>query len=162
MHNVFVSYCHRLDQDEADEFRRKFAIDKECFSDRSLSGDIGYLSDETIKNNYIKPKIKTSSVTIVLIGKETSKRWWIDWEIYYSLRRGDYNERNGLLGIYLPNKEHNIPDRLSMNTVEEHKMGKIIYMPNTKTELEQAIEDVYQYRFHGTPDLSMKLRVRNS
>lgn len=28
MRNVFVSYSHRLDQDEADKFRRKFGTDK--------------------------------------------------------------------------------------------------------------------------------------
>ena len=162
MHNVFVSYCHRLDQDAADDFRRNFSIDKECFSDKSLSGDIGYLADETIKNLYKRPRIKESSVTIVLIGKETSRRWWIDWEIYYSLRRGDNNERNGLLGIYLPNKEHNAPLRLLQNTTDEHKMGKIIYMPDTKRELEMAIEEVYNCRFRGVPDLGMDLRQRNS
>ena len=36
MRNVFVSYSHRLDQNEADEFRRKFGNANMVFSDRSL------------------------------------------------------------------------------------------------------------------------------
>ena len=75
MRNVFVSYSHRLDQSDADNFRRKFGDSGMVFSDRSLENlDIGYLSDDTIKDNYIRPKIRQSSVTIVLIGKDTGGR----------------------------------------------------------------------------------------
>lgn len=59
MRNVFVSYSHRLDQDVVDEFRRKFGNDKMVFSDRSLENkDLSYLSDDTIKNNYIRPQLR--------------------------------------------------------------------------------------------------------
>lgn len=158
MRNIFVSYSHRLDQSEADEFRDNFCIDKGVFSDRSLENkDIGYLTDDTIKNNYIRPKIKNSSVTIILIGKETGGRWWCDWEIYYSLLKTTNNDRNGLLGILLPNKQHHIPKRLEKNL----HMGKIIEMPKNYKTLENAIEEVYGLR-GGQPDLSDSLRQRNS
>ena len=79
MRNVFVSYAHRLDQDAADDFRKKFGDDKMIFSDRSLENvDLSKYTDETIKNNHIRPLIAKSSVTIVLIGKETGGRWWVD------------------------------------------------------------------------------------
>ena len=110
MRNVFVSYSHRLDQDVVDEFRRKFGNDKMVFSDCSLENkDLSHLSDDTIKNNYIRPQLRLSSVTIVLIGAETGGRWWVDWEIYFSLRKSAGNERNGILGILIPNKQHYIP-----------------------------------------------------
>ena len=158
MRNVFVSYAHRLDQDAADDFRTKFGTDKMVFSDRSLDNiDIGHLSDDTIKNNYIRPKIANSSVTIILIGKETGGRWWCDWEIYYSLLKTTGNDRNGLLGIYIPNKEHWIPSRLQKNL----HMGKIIEMPRDYRTLENAIEEVYEKRYQQ-PDLSDLLRQRNS
>lgn len=158
MRNVFVSYSHRLDQLAADEFRDNFGIDKGVFSDRSLENeDIGHLTDDTIKNNYIRPKIKNSSVTIILIGKETGGRWWCDWEIYYSLLKTTNNDRNGLLGILLPNKQHHIPKRLEKNL----HMGKIIEMPKNYKTLENAIEEVYARR-SGQPDLSDSLRQRNS
>ena len=157
MRNVFVSYAHRLDQDHADNLRTTFGIERGAFSDRSLSGDIGHLSDETIKDNYIRPKIKNSSVTIVLIGAETGGRWWIDWEIYYSLYKSSGNERNGLLGIKIPYKQHWIPSRLENNT----NMGSIIDWPRDYRTLENAIEDAYDKKWNN-PDLSDNLRQRNS
>lgn len=158
MRNVFVSYAHRLDQDVADDFRKKFGNDKMVFSDRSLDNiDIGHLSDDTIKNNYIRPKIANSSVTIILIGKETGGRWWCDWEIYYSLLKTTGNDRNGLLGIYIPNKEYWIPNRLQKNL----HMGKIIEMPRDYRTLDNAIEEVYAKRYQQ-PNLSDLLRQRNS
>lgn len=158
MRNVFVSYAHRLDQDAADDFKTKFGTDKMVFSDRSLdNNDIGHLADDTIKNNYIRPKIANSSVTIILIGKETGGRWWCDWEIYYSLYKSGGNDRNGLLGIYIPNKEHNTPSRLLKNL----HMGNIIEIPRDYRTLENAIEEVYGKRYQR-PDLSDPLRQRNS
>jgi hypothetical protein len=158
MRNVFVSYSHRLDQDDADAFREKFGFEREVFSDRSLENrDIGNLSDATIRDNYIRPKIRASSVTIILIGKETGGRWWCDWEIYYSLRKTVNNDRSGLLGILLPNKQHCIPARLNKNL----HMGKIIEMPRDKRTLENEIEAVYALRGQE-PDLSDPLRQRNS
>ena len=158
MRNVFVSYSHRLDQDESDDFREKFGFQKGVFSDRSLENmDIGHLSDDIIKNNYIRPRIKNSSVTIILIGKETGGRWWCDWEIYYSLLKTANNERNGLLGILLPNKQHWIPARLQKNL----HMGNIINMPRDYRTLENAIEEVYGLRWKQ-PDLKDILRQRNS
>lgn len=158
MRNVFVSYSHRLDQKAVDDFRTQFGTKEMVFHDYSLENmDIGYLSDDTIKNNYIKPKIKNSSVTIILIGQETGGRWWVDWEIYYSLIHTKNNGRNGLLGILLPNKSHFIPKRLQDNL----HMGLIINMPKTRDELDRAIEQAYLKR-NNMPNLSAPLRQRNS
>lgn len=156
--NVFVSYAHRLDQKEADDFRKKFGGPEMVFSDRSLENmDIGHLSEDTIKNSYIRPKIRNSSVTIILIGEETGGRWWVDWEIYYSLLHTTGNARNGLLGIRLPYKKHFVPKRLEQNL----NMGLIIDMPKTRLELERAIEEAYSKRYN-IPNLSAPLRQRNS
>ena len=115
------------------------------------------MSDDTIKNNYIRPRIANSSVTIILLGQETGGRWWCDWEIYYSLLKTSDNDRNGLLGILLPNKRHSIPKRLSDNL----HMGKIINMPNNCSALENEIEHVYNLR-SLKPVLNSPLRQRNS
>lgn len=158
MRNVFVSYAHRLDQNEADEFRRKFGNSSMVFSDKSLENkDLSYLSDDTIKNDYIRPQLKQSSVTIVLIGSETGGRWWVDWEIYCSLRKSYGNERNGILGILLPNKQHNIPQRI----LDNPDNSEIIKMPTSAYELDAAIERVYNKRYNS-PNLSRPLRQRNS
>lgn len=51
--------------------------------------------DEAIKR-WINEQFKRTSVTVVLIGAETSKRPWVKYEIKRSFARG-----NGLLGIYI-------------------------------------------------------------
>lgn len=158
MKNVFLSYSHGLDQSDADDFKEKFSLDKGVFSNRSLENvDIGHLTDDTIKNNYIRPRIARSSVTIILLGKETGGRWWCDWEIYYSLLKTTGNDRNGLLGIRLPNKQHYVPKRLEKNL----HMGEIIDMPRDYRTLENAVEKVYELRWQK-PNLEDPLRQRNS
>ena len=87
----------------------------------------------------------------------TGGRWWVDWEIYYSMLKTVGNERNGVLGILLPNKEHNIPNRI----LENSDYCEVISMPHSKFELEQAIERAYSKRF-TMPNLSSPLRKRNS
>lgn len=112
---VFVSYSHRLDQDITDIFQDFFSNKRNVFVDKSIREDIGELENETIKSR-LRPLIRDASVTVVLIGRDTGGRSWVDWEIYNSLRKGFQNERNGLLGIYIPNKQHRIPQRLLDNT----------------------------------------------
>jgi hypothetical protein len=46
--------------------------------------------------------LKNTSVTCVLIGRETASRWWVLYEIAASLRRG-----NGLLGVRI----HGLKDK---------------------------------------------------
>ncbi|MDD5500743.1 MAG: TIR domain-containing protein [Candidatus Omnitrophica bacterium] len=57
--------------------------------------------DEAIKK-WIREQLKGTSVTIVLIGAETSGRKYIEYEIEQSIEKG-----NGLLGIYI----HNLKDK---------------------------------------------------
>ena len=93
----------------------------------------------------------------MLIGKETGGRWWIDWEIYNSLRKSYGNTRKCLLGVKIPYKEHWIPDRLNDNL----HMGLTIDWPRDYRTLRNAIEEAYSKR-DGYPDLSRPLRTRNS
>ena len=155
---VFVSYSHRLDQGAADDFRKIFSDQRDVFIDKSIRNDIGEYQKETIKN-HLRKLIKDSSVTVVLIGSATGGRWWIDWEIYNSLRKSNGNTRNGLLGILIPNKTHWIPERLLDN---EPNMGKIIDWPRDYRTLNNAIEEVYQVSRNGEPYLSKPLRQKNS
>lgn len=156
--NVFVSYSHRLDQNDADDFRIRFGGERMVFSDKSLPNmDLSGYSDDYIKDHFIRPRIRNSSVTIVLIGEETGGRWWVDWEIYYSMLKTEGNDRNGVLGIYLPNKRHYVPQRIEMNK----NYCEIIQMPSNRSELDYYIEESYNKRF-SMPNMSMPLRKRNS
>jgi len=154
---VFVSYSHRLDQGASDDFRAFFSDQRDVFIDKSIREDIGQLGNEIIKTQ-LRLLIRDASVTIILIGKDTGGRSWVDWEIYNSLRKSFQNERNGLLGIYIPYKEHWIPSRLTANIPN---MGKIINWPSNYRTLANEIEVAYNCRW-GTPDLSAPLRQRNS
>jgi hypothetical protein len=154
---VFVSYSHRLDQDVADAFRRIFADERDVFVDKAIREDMGELANESIKAR-LRTLIRDASVTVVLIGRDSGGRSWVDWEIYHSLRRGFQNERNGLLGVYIPNKQHWVPQRLLDNVPQ---MGHIISWPSNYRTLANEIENAYQCRF-GQPNLSRSLRRKNS
>lgn len=157
MRKVFVSYSHRLDQSTAEDFRSIFADSKDVFIDKSIREDVGELENESIKVR-LRTLIAASSVTVVLIGSETGGRWWVDWEIYNSLRKSAYNERNGLLGVRIKYKTPNVPARLMDNVP---KMGHIIDWPRDYRTLANEIEAAYDKRWN-TPDLSRPLRTRNS
>lgn len=158
-HKVFVSYSHRLDQASADEFRNFFSDQRDVFIDKSIREDIGELAAPTIKSR-LSALIQDSSVTVVLIGQETGGRSWVDWEIYHSLRKSYGNSRSGLLGIYIPYKQHWVPDRLLDNIPA---MGHIIEWPRDYRTLNNEIEAAYEKSKRlGIPNLSRPLRERNS
>jgi Thoeris protein ThsB, TIR-like domain len=154
---VFVSYAHRLDQNEADNFQNIFADKRDVFVDKSVREDIGDYAADTIKQR-LSTLIQDSTVTVVLIGQETGGRSWVDWEIYHSLRKNDGVTRNGLLGVCIPNKVHWNPARLDDNVPN---MGLIVDWPRDYRTLAKYIEMAYERR-NGSFDLSRELRQRNS
>ena len=123
-HNVFISYYHDQDQIHKDQFVR---IMGDNIIDKSVNiGDIAGTSPPTeatlqrIREGYIAQ----ASVTIVLIGRCTWQRKYVDWEIGASLRDTPMNPRCGLLGILLPDhpdsgreyyRSQLIPPRLAEN-----------------------------------------------
>lgn len=117
--NCFVSYHHDRDQKYISKLRK--VITEMKVADYSLKDDIGHLTDETIYKK-VREKMRSCSVTVVLIGQRTGHRKWIDWEIWASLRgyTPPYDQYksfkpNGLLGIFLPMESHSVPNRLQDN-----------------------------------------------
>lgn len=152
-HKVFISY-HHADQTEVNEFIEKYDHAHDIFIFRALG-----LSDDLINSNdtdYImgrirKDYLKDSTVTIVLIGKCTWARRYVDWEIQSSLRQGDVYIPNGLLGIVLPSAGSNpkAPDRLSKNLLGEKAdegYARWYWYPNNTKDLANWIEDAFQAR----------------
>ena len=98
-HKCFISYHHANDQYYKDKFVKLFDDYLDIFIDKSVSdGDISDDSSmdyimQQIRENYLSD----SSVTIVLIGKETWKRKYIDWEISAGIRNTQKNPRSGLI-----------------------------------------------------------------
>ena len=157
MRKVFVSYSHRLDQRAAEDFRNLFSSARDVFIDKSIREDVGHYTTPTIKDG-LRKLIADSSVTVILIGGQTGGRWWVDWEIYNSLRKSAGNERNGLLGVQIPYKHHWTPERLKDNVPT---MGHVVYWPKNYRTLNDAIEAAYNQRWNK-PNLSRPLRQKNS
>ena len=98
---IFVSH-----HDEDREYKKRFlqmmgnlvvdvSVDENDIDDTDLA-------DETIRREIRDDYIRQASVTVVLIGPCTWQRMHVDWEIHSSIRHTDYNQRCGLLGIWLP------------------------------------------------------------
>ena len=76
----------------------------EVFIDKSVdTGDISDdLTDEEIRVKIRDEYLRDSTVTIVLVGKDTAGRKHVDWEIYSSMKDGPVNKKSGIVVILLP------------------------------------------------------------
>ena len=83
---VFISYRHNAHKQYKDELIR-LNNKYDLFIDMSVdSGEISdNLSDETIRQKIRDEKLKDSTVTILLYGRDINKRKFIDWEIAGSM-----------------------------------------------------------------------------
>ena len=103
MHKVFISYHHSNDQWHK-EALVEFGERNSIFLDRSVdTGDIlDDWTDQQIRREIRDEYLRDSTVTIVLIGRETRRRKHVDWEIHSSMYDGTVNKRSGILVINLP------------------------------------------------------------
>lgn len=102
-HKVFISYHHANDQWAKDELV-EWNKTSQVFVDRSVdSGDISDdLLDDAIRVKIRDEYLRDSTVTILLVGKETANRKHIDWELYSSMRDSAKNKKSGIVVILLP------------------------------------------------------------
>lgn len=82
----------------------------------SESVEMGDIDDTKLSTDRIRQIIRDdylrkSTVTVVLVGKHTWQRKFVDWEIGSSLRHTEKNKRSGLLGILLPTHPDSGRDR---------------------------------------------------
>lgn len=94
---IFMSYYHGGDQAYYDAFSKTFCDTYDVITDNSLerridSEDVNYVI-RRIREAYIAG----SSCTIVLVGKDTWGRKYVDWEIKATLEK-----EHGLIGVRLP------------------------------------------------------------
>ena len=121
-HRCFISYHHK-DQDEVDEFIQTFDHDRDVFIARGLGEEMSQDIIESDDTLYVMKRIRElylrdSTVTLVMMGKCTGARRYVDWELQASLRSGETITPNGLLGIKLPSypkKGGTFPNRLNLN-----------------------------------------------
>ncbi|GER07164.1 hypothetical protein GCM10007972_18150 [Iodidimonas muriae] len=99
--------------------------------------------------------ISDSTVTLVMLGRCTWARRYVDWEIQASLRAPQGGLPNGLLAIKLPTFPENgiFPERLNTNllSLEKKNAGYDCYArwlsyPQSSDALWAAIEEAFQHR----------------
>lgn len=159
-HKVFVSYHHANDQ----QYREKF---EEMCEDVIVSQSVDIddidpdLKTETIRQKIRDEYLRDSTVTVVLIGKQTWQRKHVDWEIGSSIRQTEYNPRSGLLGIILPtyprqNSSHynhcTIPPRLHDNI--ECGYAKIYNWSTNPTQIQEWIHEAFLRKDREKPNNS--------
>jgi len=102
---VFFSFHYERDIWRANQVRNSWVTkpDREAagFVDAADWEKIEKQGDDVIRR-WIDRQLEGTSVTVVLIGTETSGRKWVRYEISKSRERG-----NGLLGVYI----HNLKDK---------------------------------------------------
>jgi len=153
-HKVFISY-HHDDQKEVDDFIQTFDQERNVFITRGLGIEMADDIVDSDNPDYVMGRIrelylKDSTVTIVLMGKCTWARRFVDWEIQASLRHGETVTPNGLLGIKLKNYKNQFPNRLNLNLKQDDSQedcyaGWIDY-PTRKDTLANSIEGAFQSR----------------
>jgi hypothetical protein len=141
-HKVFVSYHHANDQSRANHLRETYG-ENNTLIDRSLEDAYDDKTDDEILALIRTNHLKDSTVTIVLVGSETSKRKWVDWEIYSSLRPYGDRSRNGLLAIYLPDAG-DTPLRLQDNLDSGYAVD--MKWENISWQLESKIDEAFNNR----------------
>ena len=160
-HKCFISY-HHADQDEVDEFVRTFDHDRDVFIARGLGGEMAGDIIDSDDTDYVMKRIrelylKDSTVTIVLMGKCSWARRYVDWEIQASIRSGETVTPNGLLGIKLPSfpkKDGQSPNRLNLNLKQSDDQAdcyaRWMEYPTRKDTLANAIDAAFNRRFTHT------------
>ncbi len=149
----FVSY-HHDDQKYVDEFVKTFDEKKGVLIVRALGVMDQNIIDST-DTDYIMRRIREkyltdSTVTIVLIGKCTWARRYVDWEIASTLRNDPNNKRSGLVAINLPymdDKPATVPPRFKDNWKSDGSgYAKWYKYPTSALDLANIIEEAYAAR----------------
>ena len=102
-HKVFISYHHANDQwakDKLQEWNER----EDLFIELSVNSDDvdDSLPTERIREVIRDDYLKDSTVTIIMVGTETSGRKHVDWETYSSMFDGSVNKKSGILVVQLP------------------------------------------------------------
>ena len=163
VHKVFVSYHHDNDQWDREQFEALFSDYYRVFITKSVQiGDIDPNIDvDTVRRKIREDYLGDSSVTVVLVGKETWQRKHVDWEIGASIRHTKLNPRSGVIGIFLPDHPdfgrqqydpYVIPPRLHQNA--DCGFATLHHWSNDPRSVAAWIEAAFRRRFQLNPDNS--------
>lgn len=171
-HKCFISY-HHDDEDEVQEFIQKFDHDRDVLIAHGIGAGMPGNIINSINADYIQQQIRekylrNTTVTIVLVGRETWKRRFVDWEIAASLRKTSTSLSSGLLGITLPSAANfpgkKPPARLADNIDVRNGYAVWWKYPTDAQSLADMIEKAHDARTSKPQlrDNSRALRLRNA
>ncbi len=147
----FISY-HHADQAEVEQFIEQF---EDVFIPKVLGVTETDDFIDSTNTDYIMDRIREkylagSTVTIVLIGKCTWSRRYVDWEIFSTLRDNKVDKRGGLLAITLPSvadyKERKLPERLQDNVNDSALYARWWKYPQSSEGLKKMITEAFDAR----------------
>lgn len=150
----FISY-HHDDEYEVRQFIQDFDHDQDVLIARgigaSMAGDIiNSTNEDYIKARIREKYLRDTTVTIVLVGKCTWARKFVDWEVAASLRNTSTATRSGLLAITLPSAADyygkKLPARVQDNVDGEDGYARWWKYPSSASGLADMIETAYGYR----------------
>lgn len=126
---VFFSFHYKNDVWRACVVRNSWVTKERIaqgFTDAAAFEEVQKEGEQAIKN-WIKDQLYSTSVTVVLIGSDTSNRKYVRYEIQQSFKRN-----NGILGINIykiKNQDGNTSEKGSSNfgIIGQDKDGKDIY-----------------------------------
>jgi hypothetical protein len=127
--NIFISHCGE-DADYLEDLRNLITRKGYEVRDSSVDErDPNNAKDPDYIKTLIRPKIDWAGKVLVLIGPETYKKEWVDWEIEYANKSGDKD----IIGIFLRGgTDSDVPENLK-------KYGDYL-VPWNSDKLEAAIE----------------------
>lgn len=140
--SVFYSFCYSDDINRAMVVRNRWVthggqvvsgiIDKAEFEKLKRTGDKAVC-------NWIDKQLEGTSVTVVLLGTNTLKRPFVQYEICESIKRG-----NAVIGVHV----HNIKDMLTGQISLKCNIHTVIgqYNDNSPAYFDNHNDGVYDYK----------------
>ena len=109
--NVFISHHHKDDEhvDKLTALLKKNGCDIRNSSIRAKPANQKRLGKGSVKDSTIRRllrmKMSWAGTVVILVGKETHKRPWVDWEIREANRQG-----KNIVGVY----EYGLKERVNL------------------------------------------------
>ncbi len=139
--NVFYSFHYSNDINRVMVVRNRWVTQ----GGQTISGVIDRADFETIKrkgdkaiHKWIDSQLQGTSVTVVLVGSETLKRPFVQYEICESIKRG-----NAIIGVYI-NKIADMQSRLTSSSCNPHTVIGY-YQNNVPAYFDNVCDGIYDY-----------------
>ena len=108
--NVFISHFNK-DEDQINNLKQLLFKSGYILKNSSIdSSRKNKANNEEYIKSLLRKKLDWAGTTIVLIGPETHTRWWVDWEIEQSNRKG-----NRIVGVYINGgSDSDVPENFNL------------------------------------------------